>query len=193
VNDCPGRLDPLDVEALASGEPPVVASDAAVHAASCPSCALQVRTAADFLREIQFAAPERGARENQPPAGVDLAARVVRIRPFSRRERRDVRLWAGPAAFAGVLFGAGLGALAVPSLSAGDQAGITLAALASAAALARAAGRAVADVFSVSPDAWGAFSDAFTRQSTWGFAALLLLAPAGLALRRVLARSPRRG
>ena len=188
MNDCPRRLDPLDVEALASGEPPVVASDAALHAASCPSCGLQVRAAADFLREIE--APLPGG---EPPARLDLAGRVVRIRPFSRRERRDVRLWAGPAAFAGVLFGAGLGALAVPTLSAGDQAGVTLAALASAAALARAAGRAVADVFSVSPDAWGALSDAFTRQSTWGFAALLLLAPAGLALRRVLARSPRRG
>ena len=184
MNDCPRRLDLLDVEALASGEPPVVASDAALHAVSCPSCALQVRAATDFLREIETENLET------PPAGIDLAGRVVRIRPFSRRERRDVRLWAGPAAFAGVLFGAGLGALAVPTLSAGDQAGITLAALASAAALARAAGRAVADVFSVSPDAWGALSDAFTRQSTWGFAALLLLAPAGLALRRVLARSP---
>jgi hypothetical protein len=187
VNDCPRRLDPLDVEALASGEPPVVASDAALHAASCPSCALQVRAATAFLREIEAESLET------PSAGIDLAGRVVRIRPFSRRERRDLRIWAGPAAFAGVLFGAGLGALAVPSLSAGDQAGITLAALASAAALARAAGRAVADVFSVSPDAWGALSDAFTRQSTWGFAALLLLAPAGVALRRVLARSPRRG
>jgi len=187
VNDCPRRLDPLDLEALASGEPPVVASDAAVHAASCPSCTLQVRAASDFLREIE--APSG----SDSGAVVDLAGRVVRIRPFSRRERRDVRLWAGPAALAGVLFGAGLGALAVPSLSAGDQAGITLAALASAAALARAAGRAVADVVSVSPDAWGALSDAVTRQSTWGFAALLLLAPAGFALRRVLARSPRRG
>ncbi|MDQ6894834.1 MAG: hypothetical protein M3167_19435, partial [Acidobacteriota bacterium] len=72
-------------------------------------------------------------------------------------------------------------------------AGVTLAALAPAAALARAAVRAIEDAFSVSPDAWSALSEAFSRQTTWGFAALLLLAPAGLALRRVLARSPRRG
>ena len=92
MNDCPRPLDPIDCEALASGEPPLVASDAASHAASCPACAARVRAAADFLREIE-AGDVAG-----PGPGLDLAARVIRIRPFSRRERRDVRLWAGPAA-----------------------------------------------------------------------------------------------
>lgn len=185
MTDCPKRLDPIDCEALASGELPVVRPDAASHAASCPSCALRVRAAADFLSEIEAGAPAGPAP--------DLAARVVRIRPFSRRERRSLRLWAGPAAFSGALFALGVGVLAAPGLSSGDQAGVALAALAPAAALARAAARAIGDAVSVSPAAWGALSDAFARQSTWGFAALLLLAPAGLALARVLARSPRRG
>jgi len=193
VTECPRRLDPIDCEALASGEPPVVAADAASHAASCAACAGQVRAAADFLREIE-AGDTAGMADMALPGPVpDLAARVVRIRPFSRRERRDLRLWAGPAALSAGVFAVGVGILAAPGLSAGDQAGVTLAALAPAAALARAAVRAIADVFSISPAAWGALSEAFSRQSTLGFAALLLLAPAGLALRRVLARSPRRG
>ncbi|HYK41099.1 MAG TPA: hypothetical protein VE007_01840 [Thermoanaerobaculia bacterium] len=185
MTDCPKRLDPIDCEALASGEAPVVAPDAAEHAASCPSCARLVAAAKDFLREIETG--------NMAGPGPDLAARVVRIRPFSRRERRDLRLWAGPAALSAAVFAAGIGVLAAPGISAGDQAGVTLAALAPAAALVRAASRAIAAGFSASPDSWSALSDAFSRQSTWGFAALLLLAPAGLALRRVLARSPRRG
>ena len=185
MTDCPRRLDPVDSEALASGEPPVVAPDAAAHAASCPDCARQVAASRDFLREIE-------AGDMAGP-GPDLAARVVRIRPFSRRERRDIRLWAGPASFSAAVFLAGIGVLAAPGLSAGDQAGVTLAALAPAAALARAVGRAIAGGLAVAPEAWSALSEAFARQSAWGFAALLLLAPAGLALRRVLARSSRRG
>ncbi|MDQ6894909.1 MAG: hypothetical protein M3167_19820, partial [Acidobacteriota bacterium] len=117
MTECLRRLDPIDCEALASGEPPMVAADARSHAASCPACAEKVRAAADFLREIE------AGDMALPGPGPDLATRVVRIRPFSRRERRDLRLWAGPAALSAGVFAVGVGILAAPGLSAGDQAG----------------------------------------------------------------------
>jgi len=187
LTDCTRPLDPLDCEALAAGDAPVFAADAASHAASCVSCGAAVACARSFLLEIEG---DLSPAVSSPSP--DLAARVIRIRPFSRRERRDWRLWTWPAAFSAAILAVGTGILAAPGLSVRDQAGLSLALLAPLAGLARAAGRFVAEAFSASPDGWRALSDAAGRSSTLGFAALLLLAPAGFALRRVLARSPRR-
>lgn len=187
MNDCPRPLDPMDCEALASGEAPELAADAASHAGQCPACRAAVESAGAFLKEIELQAAAAW-----PSGERDLAGRVIRIRPFSRRERRDWRLWSGPAALSGAVFAAGIAVLAAPGLSARDQAGVTVAALAPLAALARASWRALADGLSFSPGAWTALSETVARESSFGLLALLLLAPAGLALRRVLARAPRR-
>jgi hypothetical protein len=190
VNDCPNPLDPLDCEALASGDEPVLrsAADASYHLAGCAQCAAAVRDAGALLASLETAS---GAREGSAPAGLspDFADRVIRIRPFSRRERRDPRLWAGPAGFGALLFAAGAGLLAAPGLAARDQAGLAVALLAPLAGLARAGFRAFADAAQAAPAGWQALADAARGQAVLGFAALLLIAPAGLALARVLARA----
>lgn len=186
MTDCPRPLDPLDSEALASGDAPVVAGDAAAHAASCSSCGRAVSEARAFLAEI--------GEGSEPPGGVpDLASRVVRIRPFSRRERRDARLWAGPVSLSAGLFAVGVGILAAPGLNARDQAGLSFALLAPVAGLFRAGWRLAAETLSAVPAGWSALGNAARLESALGLTALLLLIPAGYALTRVLARAPRRG
>jgi hypothetical protein len=115
-----------------------------------------------------------------------LADRVIRIRPFSPRERRSVRLWAGPAAFGLALFGTGVGLLAAPGLATRDQAGIAVALLAPLAGLARALVRAAADAVASAPAGWEALAAAARGQAALGLGSLFLLAPAGFVLRRVL-------
>lgn len=191
VNDCPTPLDPIDSEALASGDEPVFRSsaEASAHVAACPSCAAGVERARALLASL-LTAPTASAGLVTPSAGLpDLADRVIRIRPFSRRERRSVRLWGPPAAFGVVLFGTGVGLLAAPGLAARDQAGIAFALLAPVAGLARALVRAAADAVASAPAGWQALADAARGQATLGLASLLLLGPAGFALRRVLARA----
>jgi hypothetical protein len=187
VNDCPRPLDPIDAEALASGEEPVLAADAGAHAASCAPCAATVGRAKTLLAQLEALAADRPSGP-----GPDLASRVIRIRPFSSRERRDLRLWAGPAGFGVLLVAAGFAALAAPGLTAADQAGLQLAALAPWNGLIRAALRALSDAASAAPAGWQALSDAARTQAPLGLVALLLLAPAGFALRRLLAATARR-
>jgi hypothetical protein len=206
LNDCPRPLEPLDCEALACGEAPVSAGDATSHAAGCPSCGSAVDRARVFLAELEGTpgspAGSSGALEARLPApasavsgirSADLASRIIRLRPFSRRERRDLRLWAAPAGFAGILFAAGFGILAAPGFGAREQVGLAMAALAPLAGLSRAVLRALAEAAASAPSGWQALADAARRDAPLGFAALLLLAPAGFALRRVLARAGRRG
>ena len=227
MKDCAKPLDPLDCEALASGEVEVSAAafssfgptarsagsadfadpsgpaalslaDAAAHAAVCERCGEAVVRARMLLEELDgsLEAPVFTARAGAGPRSgsvpVDLAPRILRIRPFSRREKRDPRLWAGPAGFAGLLFAAGAALLAAPGIGTREQAGLTVAVLAPLAGLSRAIFRALADAAG-SPSAWQALSQAARQDAPLGFAALLLLAPAGFALRRVLVRAGRRG
>jgi hypothetical protein len=192
VNECRTPLDPIDSEALASGDEPVFRStaDASAHVAVCPSCAAGVERARTLLASLDAVSAGSPAPGIGVPKGVsDLANRVIRIRPFSRRERRNFRLWAGPAAFGFALFGTGAGILAAPGLAARDQAGIAVALLAPLAGLARALVRAAADAAASAPPAWEALAAAARGQAALGFASLLLLLPAGFALRRVLARA----
>jgi len=189
VKDCTRPLDPLDAEALACGEAPLLAADAASHASSCTACSKAVEEARGLLSQLESL---DGAGEGPSGPGSDLAERVVRIRPFSRRERRDLRLWAGPAGFGVLLSAAGFAILAAPGLTVGDQAGLGLGALAPLAGLARAIFRALSEASAAAPAGWQALSDASRREVPLGFAALLLLAPVGFALRRVLARAASR-
>ncbi|MEP6801420.1 MAG: hypothetical protein ABJC07_05755 [Acidobacteriota bacterium] len=193
MNDCPRTLDPLDAEALAAGEEPVLAGDARAHAAGCAPCAAAVEGARALLLRLESLTPGDPLATGGSAAGLDLASRVVRIRPFSPRERRDLRIWAPPAGGALLLLTAGFALLAAPRLTVGDQAALGLSAVAPLAGLARALIRAVSDASFAAPASWEALSSAARLEAPLGWLALFLLAPAGFALRRVLVRSPRRG
>ena len=194
MNACPCSrpLDPIDAEALASGADPVQAADAAEHVRDCPSCAAAVAEAAAFAEALDRAGsmPDP-ALAAPPPAGMDLAAGVLRLRPFSSRERRDFSLWSGPCLVAAALFFSGVLLLALPGLTARDQAGLFAAALAPAAAILRAASRSVAEIFAAAPSGLDALSLALRGQSAFGLLSLLLLAPVAWGLKRALARERR--
>ncbi|MEP7133210.1 MAG: hypothetical protein ABI914_08585 [Acidobacteriota bacterium] len=193
MNDCPGPIDPLDSEALAAGEDPVFAADALLHASRCGPCSARVEEARGLLSRLEALAGPEGLRSGIAAPRPDLASRVVRIRPFSAREKRDLRIWGAPAGGALFVFTAGFVLLATPRLTAGDQAALGFSALAPIAALARALFRAASDALAAAPASWEGLSSAARLEAPLGALALLLLAPAAYAFRRVLARSPRRG
>jgi hypothetical protein len=193
VNLCARPLDPVDAEALASGEPAVHAADALEHSRACSSCSARVSAAAALARELDGLTGPYG--EEPPPdlaPFADLAGRVVRLRPFSRRELRDFALWRGPCLLAAALFFSGLAVLALPGLSARAQAGLAAAAFAPAAALLRAAARWILDLAAASPAGLEALGQAMRREQAVGVACLLLLAPVVWASRRAFARVSRR-
>lgn len=173
---CARRIDPLDVEALASGTEPMVAPDAAAHAASCPECGALVAEAGRIELELSAL-----ALPLEPPD--DFAARILRLRPFSRRERLTVSLWAGPAALSAALFGTGLALLGLP--------GVGAAALLPAAGILRSFGRWLEDLRHVVPVGLESLSEALRHEPALGFAAALLFAPLAFGLKRVLARARR--
>jgi len=191
VNLCARPLDSLDVEALASGAP--VEPAVREHARACSPCSQRVAAAASFAGELDglggFPALESPPAPDDMP---DLAGRVLRLRPFSRRERRDFSLWRGPCLLAAALFFSGLILLALPGLSARDQAGLSAAALAPLAALVRAWARWLTEVAAASPAALQGLVQALRGEQTVGFACLLLLAPVVWGLRRAFARERRR-
>jgi hypothetical protein len=184
-------LDSLDVEALASGAP--VDSAAREHARACSPCSERISAAAAFAGELDrlggFPTGEPAAKLESPP---EFAVRVLRLRPFSRRERRDFALWRAPCLLVAALFFSGLIALALPGISARDQAGLSAAALAPLAALVRAWARWLTDLAVASPAALQALGQALRGEQTAGFACLLLLAPVVWGLRRAFARERRR-
>ena len=190
MNLCARPLDSLDVEALASGAP--VEPAAREHARACAPCSQRVAAAAAFAGELDglggFPALDSAGLDPLP----DFAGRVLRLRPFSHRERRDFALWRGPCLLAAALFFSGLIALALPGISARDQAGLSAAAFAPLAALVRAWARWMTEVAAASPAALQALGQALRGEQTVGFACLLLLAPVVWGLRRAFARERRR-
>jgi hypothetical protein len=180
LSQCPRPLDPEDVEALAAGIEPSVAPDALIHVASCDACARAVQDASEVTKLLE-SVPELSWK-------VDLSERVLRRRPFSRTERRSIGLWSGPWLFAGGIFAAGVAILTAPALTAREQAGLGMAAVAPLLALARAVGRSLADILWSAPSGLGAVAQALSGQRSLGLAALLLLVPAGFGLRRALVR-----
>jgi len=194
VNACARPLDPLDAEAVASGSAPIHASDAADHARQCQSCAHAVSRAAAFARVLDELSPlsESVPEPADRTAGsFDLARAVVRLRPFSRRERFAFALWRGPLTVAAGLFLAGLLLVVLPGLSAGEQGGLALGALASLAAVLRAASRSIGDLGSAAPSL-DALGSVLRGQAALGLACLLALAPSLWGLTRALARARRR-
>jgi predicted anti-sigma-YlaC factor YlaD len=178
---CP--LDPIDAEALASGLEPPIAVGAALHVRECPSCRELVAQAAALAQRLD--------RLSEAAAPADLADRVLRLRPFSRRERRRLALWAGSCTLALSLFCAGFLILAFPSLTAREQAGLTVAAYAPLLALSRACADWFLGVVTSTPAGLKGLSDALRQGPLTGVVALLLLGPLGMGLRRVLARARR--
>ena len=139
---CARKIDPLDAEAVASGTEPILAPDAATHAAACPECGALVAEAGRIGLELSALTDQI-----EPPA--DFSSRILRLRPFSRRERLAVSLWAGPAGFSVGLFGAGVALLGV---SGGFGAsGVGLAALLPAAGVLRSFGRWLGELRHVAP------------------------------------------
>jgi hypothetical protein len=185
VTPCPRPLDPIDAEAVAAGAEPILAPDAAAHAAACPTCGERVRAAEALPRALD------GLSERvEGLAG--LADRVTRLRAFSPRERRTYALWKAPVLLDLALGVGGVALLALPALTASEQVSVGAAALAPALALARSASGWALDALRVAPSGLEALSEGLRGQSGLGLAALALLIPAGLGLRRVLARVPGR-
>ncbi len=183
MKPCSRPLDSIDAEALAAGAEPLLAADAAEHARACSACGAAVAEASSLAARLD-ALSDSGV-------GSDLAEGVLRLRPFSRRERFNLALWRRPSLLSAALFCAGLLLLALPGITAREQASLGLAALAPLFALLRAAARALAEGAAAAPAGLSALSESLRGQQSIGLAALLLLLPAGLGLRRVLARARR--
>jgi hypothetical protein len=132
-----------------------------------------------------------GASDAPEPRVANLAERVTRLRPFSRRERRTYALWNAPVLLnLGVGF-AGLTLLALPALTASEQASLGAAAAAPVLALARSAIRWASDLLRVAPTALEALAEGMRQDGGLGLVALLLLPPLSLGLARVVARARR--
>jgi hypothetical protein len=185
VTECYRPLDPIDAEALAAGAEPVFAADAAVHAAGCAACGARIE-AARGLRDALDGLPG-------PVEGLSgLAYRVTRLRSFSRRERRTYALWNAPVLLSAGLAGAGTALLTLPTLTAGEQVSVGIAASAPLLALARSAARWAGDLLALAPRGLDALSQGMRGEGSLGLVALALLVPVGLALSRVLVRAPGR-
>ena len=182
MRPCPRPLDPLDAEAIASGAEPVFASDAAAHARDCLAC----QAAIDDARGVAGAL-EGAFRGLEAPGG--LWDRVNRLRAFSPRERRTYALWNAPVLLTGGLAVSGLGLLALPVLRAADQVSLWAAASLPLAGLARAGARWASDLLRLAPNALTALADGMHQDRILGVAAVALLVPLSLGLRRVLARA----
>lgn len=181
MSDCSDPLDPFDVEALASGVGVAARPGAAEHAARCVPCGEAVRRSESLSGLLEEAAAAA------PPAPSDLADRVLRVRPFSRAERLSLSLWRAPLLLLAALSASGT-ALVAGVATAREQVGLAAAMLASSVALLRACLRWLLDLPGSAPAGLDALAQAL-RPTSVGWAAILLLLPAGLALRRVLARA----
>ncbi len=182
---CSRPLDPLDVEALAAAGEPPLAPDAEVHARGCPACGAAVQEATRLSEELEALAQAQASAAEL----ADLTERIVRLRPFSKRERRSFLFWRVPLVLTGGLFAAGFLLLALPGFSMADQAGLGVAALAPLAGLWRSFARWVSEAGRDAPDALEGLSFALRQDISLSLVFLLLLGPALLGLRRVLARA----
>jgi hypothetical protein len=131
------------------------------------------------------------APEAPDPRVAGLAERVTRLRPFSGRERRTYALWNTPVLLSLGVGLAGLTLLALPALTASEQASLGAAAAAPVLALARSALRWASDLLRVAPTALEALAEGMRQDGGLGLVALLLLPPLSLGLARVVARARR--
>jgi hypothetical protein len=183
---CPRPLDPIDAEALASGAEPVMAADAARHAAACSACGARIEAARSLLQALD-------GLSGPPEAVSGLADRVMRLRAFSPRERRTYALWNAPVLLTAATAVSGTALLALPTLTAAEQISLGAAASVPLVGLIRSAARWAADFAAFAPRGLEALSQGLRQEGgVLGWAALLLLLPLGFGLSRVLARVPGR-
>jgi hypothetical protein len=195
VTECYRPLDPIDADALAAGAEPVFAADAAAHAAGCAACGARIQAARGLLEALDgLPGPLEGVGVGVGGIGLSggLADRVTRLRSFSARERRTYALWNAPVLLTAGLAGTGTALLTLPSLTAGEQVSVGIAASAPLLALARSAARWAGDLLALAPRGLDALSQGMRGEGTLGLVALALLVPVGLALSRVLVRAPGR-
>lgn len=174
-------LDSLDLEALASGEAPLIAPDAAEHAAICAECGRRL----EEFRSLGVWLSDPWPPERIAPA---FAEGVERLRGYSRREKRSLRVWAAPiVAFCGLLASSAL-ALALPVLSSTEQIRLW-------AALGSSFGREARSLIlwprlllRTLPAGVSALGEVARGQRVFSAAAILLLLPVGFATRWVLGR-----
>jgi len=194
VKPCPRPLDPLDAEAIASGAEPVFASDAAVHARDCVPCQASIDAARGVSGALDGAF--RGVESPEELRGLAMPGglweRVNRLRSFSARERRTYALWQAPVLLTAGLVASGFGLLALPVLRAADQVSLWAAASLPLSGLLRGGARWATDVVRLAPTGLDALSDGLRQDRVLGLAALALLVPLSLGLRRVLARASAR-
>ncbi|HMF07782.1 MAG TPA: hypothetical protein VKJ00_01525 [Thermoanaerobaculia bacterium] len=184
MSPCPHPIDPIDAQALAGGAEPVVDARASEHVQTCASCREQVAMAVQLDQSLDEVAPDLAAH--------DLSNRVIRLRPFSRRELRDLSLWRAPVGLCVGVFLAGLVALTLPALTLSEQAGLGgMAVIGPLWMLVRTLPRLLAEVLAVGPAGLAALSETLRRQEGLGLAALALLAPTAFGLSRALARARR--
>jgi len=184
VSSCPRPIDPIDAEALAAGAEPVLAPDAASHAAQCTSCRERVESAGRFAASLEESFPWEGPLP-------DLAEQVIRVRAFSRRERRDFALWRGAAALAVGAFLAGLLLLTLPVLTGREQADLGLAGAAPLLALLHSVVRSITQGAGAAVPSLEVLAQSLRQQPVLGLSALALLAPVLLGLRWAVARARR--
>lgn len=176
---CNRPLDDMDLAALAAGEPEVLPAETAQHAASCPDCARRLRE----FQEISLLLDQLPGPADRP----DMAASVERLRSFSAREKRSVRIWAVPAiAFAGLLVLSAV-LVALPLLTSTEQASLLGALVISFAAQWHALWAWPASLWQAFPAGVAGLSAAVLRGRTLAAAGILLLLPFGWATSRVLA------
>lgn len=187
MKPCPRPLDPIDAEAVAAGADPIFASDAASHARECAPCQSLIASARALSEALEGLpeGPEPG------PAIQSLAGRVTRLRAFSWRERRTYALWNVPVLLTAGLSAAGFALLSLPALTAAEQVSVGAALLGPMFAVARSAGGWAVDLLRATPRGLLALSEGMRTDGSLGLAALLLLAPLGFGLQRVLARARR--
>ena len=182
---CHRPLDPIDAEALASGAEPVLAADAARHAADCAACGARIGAARSLLQALD-------GLSGRPEAVSALTERVMRLRAFSPRERRTYALWKAPVLLTAATAISGTALLALPGLTAAEQISLGAAASAPLVGLYRSAARWAADLLALTPRGLEALSQGLRQENHLGWWALLLLVPLGFGLSRVLARVPGR-
>jgi hypothetical protein len=170
----------MDLEAVASGEAPIVAPDADEHSAACPDCGRRLRafqTLDAWLADLV-----------EPPVPDELAAGIERLRGFSAGERRSLRLWKAPALLFGALVTGSCALLSIPIFGSSEQAGL-VASIPTAIGLEwkslalwpLSLGRGLSPAVS-------ALSDLLLRDRGFAAISILLLLPAGFAVSRLWAR-----
>lgn len=178
--NCPRSLEPVDVEALVSGDHPLLAADAAEHASSCLECGRRL----EAFRQLDVWLD--GAEPDAFPA--DLRASIERLRAFSRREAKSLKLWRTPLAVAAALIAGSALLLAVPALSASENLDLLGALAGSFGAEVRVAAAWPVLLWRSLPAAVSSFSALAARERAAAAGAILLLIPLGWWFARLAAR-----